>query len=236
MEITPLAFKRLMKDVRDIIKEPLKDNGIYYKHDESNILNGYVLIIGPSETPYEYGNYLFKVEYPYDYPMNPPKITFMSNYGNIRMNPNLYRNGKVCISILNTWSGDQWSSCQTIKTVLLTLLTIFNNKPLLNEPGIIESSNDFNPYNDIISYMNFDITIKGVMNQKVANQLYGIFKEEINKNFIDNYDLILKRIDEHVQINKTSIIRSTSLYNMKNILIDYEDLKQQIINLYLKLK
>lgn len=234
MEITPLAFKRLMKDVKDILKEPLEDNGIYYKHDESNILKGYILIIGPSDTPYEYGNYLFDVEYPYNYPMNPPKITFMSNSDNIRMNPNLYRNGKVCISILNTWSGDQWSSCQTIKTVLLTLLTIFNDKPLLNEPGILESSSDFKPYNSIITYKNFDITMNGIITKNVAKTLYNIFKDDINNNFLKNYESIIKSIDRH--INNYRRIESTNLYNMKNILIDYESLKLKIIDIYIKLK
>ncbi len=236
MEITPLAFKRLMKDVKDILKEPLEDNGIYYKHDESNILKGYILIIGPSDTPYEYGNYLFDVEYPYNYPMNPPKITFMSNSDNIRMNPNLYRNGKVCISILNTWSGDQWSSCQTIKTVLLTLLTIFNDKPLLNEPGILESSGDFKPYNSIITYKNFDITMNGIITKNVAKTLYNIFKDDINNNFLKNYESIIKSIDRHINKYKKSIIESTNLYNMKNILIDYESLKLKIIDIYIKLK
>ena len=236
MEITPLAFKRLMKDVKDILKEPLKDNGIYYKHDESNILRGYILIIGPSDTPYEYGNYLFDVEYPYNYPMNPPKITFMSNSDNIRMNPNLYRNGKVCISILNTWTGDQWSSCQTIKTVLLTLLTIFNNKPLLNEPGILESNNDFKPYNSIISYKNFDITINGIIMKNVAKTLYDIFKDDINNNFLKNYENIIKSIDNYIKKYKGSVIESTNLYNMKNVIIDYENLKLKIIDIYIKLK
>ena len=236
MEITPLAFKRLMKDVKDILKEPLEDNGIYYKHDESNILKGYILIIGPCDTPNEYCNYLFNVDYPYNYPMNPPKITFMSNSDNIRMNPNLYRNGKVCISILNTWSGDQWSSCQTIKTVLLTLLTIFNDKPLLNEPGVHESSSDFNPYNSIISYKNFDITINGIIVKNVANTLYNIFKDDINKIFLKNYESIIRSIDNHIKKNKRSIIESTNLYNMKNVLIDYETLKVKIIDIYIKLK
>ena len=47
--------KRLAKDVIDIIKNPLQDNGIYYKHDDDDMLKGYALIIGPEETIYNYG-------------------------------------------------------------------------------------------------------------------------------------------------------------------------------------
>ena len=74
----------------------------------------------------------------------------MTNDGTTRFHPNLYRNGKVCISILNTWKGEQWTSCQTIKSVLLMLVTLFHNKPLLNEPGFTERHRSFIPYNNII--------------------------------------------------------------------------------------
>ena len=46
---------------------------------------------------------------------------------------NLYKNGKVCISLLNTWQGEQWSSCQNISTILLNLVALLNNTPLLND-------------------------------------------------------------------------------------------------------
>ena len=32
--------RRLQKDIIDIIKNPLTDNGIYYAHDDSNMLKG----------------------------------------------------------------------------------------------------------------------------------------------------------------------------------------------------
>ena len=35
--VTSDTIKRLAKDVKDIMKNPLTDNGIYYTHDETNI-------------------------------------------------------------------------------------------------------------------------------------------------------------------------------------------------------
>ena len=46
--------------------------------------------------------------YPTEYPFKPPKVTYKTNDGFTRFNPNLYKNGKVCISLLNTWQGEQW--------------------------------------------------------------------------------------------------------------------------------
>ena len=137
------TIQRLLRDVRDIIKNPLNDNGIYYVHDDEDMLKGYALIIGPSETPYFGGNYFFEFKYPMDYPHSPPQVTYCTNSENIRFNPNLYTTGKVCISLLNTWRGEQWTSCQTISTVLLNLCTLLNNDPILNEPGIYNTHGDY---------------------------------------------------------------------------------------------
>ena len=47
MDVSKIAFKRIVSDVSDIIKNPLDDNGIYYHHDEDNIINGYAMVILP---------------------------------------------------------------------------------------------------------------------------------------------------------------------------------------------
>ena len=58
------TLKRLASDVRDIYKSPLDSEGIFYHHDETDLLTGYALLIGPEDTPYSGGYYFFKVSYP----------------------------------------------------------------------------------------------------------------------------------------------------------------------------
>ena len=128
--------KRIVKDVSDIIKNPLDNEGIFYKHDTENMLLGYAIIFGPDHGLYAKGLYCFEFTYPYDYPYTPPKVRYCTNDGRTRFHPNLYRGGKVCLSILNTWRGESWSSCQSIRSILLNLLMLFNDKPILNEPGV----------------------------------------------------------------------------------------------------
>ena len=127
---------RLIRDVKQIMKSPLHDNGIFYEHDEADMLKGYAMIIGPEDTPYYGGYYMFELTFPSNYPHSPPVLTYLTNGDNIRFNPNLYKTGKVCISILNTWRGDQWTSCQNISSVLLSLCMVLFKDPMLNEPGI----------------------------------------------------------------------------------------------------
>ena len=119
--ITKDSMNRLIKDIRNIIKNPLTEQGIYYVHDDSDMLKGYAMIVGPEETPYFGGFYFFEIDYPCDYPHKPPNVKYCTNGNQIRFNPNLYTCGKVCISLLNTWRGDQWTSCQSISTVLFAL-------------------------------------------------------------------------------------------------------------------
>ena len=155
--ISKETIKRLVSDIKTIINSPLTDHGIYYSHDEDDMMKGYALIVGPEETLYFGGFYLFEIYFPADYPHSPPTVVYKTNGDNIRFNPNLYVNGKVCISLLNTWRGEQWTSCQTLSTILLNLCTLLTNEPLLNEPGITLKHPDINRYNRIIEYKNVDI-------------------------------------------------------------------------------
>ena len=215
--------KRLLKDVIDIVKYPLTSEGIYYVHDENDSYKGYALIIGPSDTIYRYGYYYFKFIFPQDYPFSPPKAEYLTNANNIRFNPNLYRNGKVCISILNTWRGEQWTSCQTIRSILLSLLSLFHNKPLLNEPGINEKNKYFNIYNEIIEYSNFNIAINKVLNNELISPHVAFC--DIKKNTInDNKKDILNHLNRLVKKHPEEFEKYCGIYNM-SLTINYKKIK-----------
>lgn len=208
--VTKDAVNRLVKDIRDVSDPSISKEGIYYKHDDSNILLGYALIIGPKDTPYAYGNFLFKFKFPVDYPFSPPILTYLTNDGQTRFNPNLYVNGKVCISILNTWRGEQWTSCQSIKSVLFTLLSILNDKPLLNEPGITEKHSDLLTYNKIIRYRTIEVAINKILLKEIIPEVTELFWDEINENFLKNFNDIKKEVNNEEEKN----IRTT-VYNLK---------------------
>jgi len=233
------TITRLIKDVKEIITNPLTSHGIYYHHNEADILKGEVLIIGPKDTPYENGYYLFEISYPVNYPFSPPVVKYYTNDGITRFNPNLYKCGKVCLSILNTWRGDQWSSCQTISSVLLALCTIFNNAPLLNEPGISAEHLDFKNYNMVLEYKNFEIGIMHMFRLIVLNtdtdSKFSAFKDIIKTHFLDNYKINKDRLDTLLLLykdknNKSSVIH-IGIYSMF-IPIDYENLKRKFQELH----
>lgn len=220
--ISKETIKRLLNDVKAIFKSPLTENGIYYTHDDADIMKGYAMIVGPEDTPYFGGFYFFKISYPPDYPHNPPRVTYYTNGDNIRFNPNLYKCGKVCVSLLNTWRGEQWTSCQTISTMLLTLCTLLCKDPLLNEPGVSRDHADFNNYTKIIEYKNIELAMLAMLNRKksVYPEEFEIFYPFLKENFEKNKDKVVAFLEKRSTIKE---VISTNMYSM-TVEIDYNKL------------
>ena len=99
------------------------------------------LISGPKDTPYENGLFEFHAMLPSDYPNGIPQV-LLHTTGNdtVRFNPNLYNSGKVCLSILGTWKGQESESWQPKTSTFMQVMTsiqslILVEQPCFNEPG-----------------------------------------------------------------------------------------------------
>lgn len=59
-----------------------------------------MLITGPADTPYANGCFELDVFFPPDYPLSPMLINLeTTGHHTVRFNPNLYNDGKVCLSV-----------------------------------------------------------------------------------------------------------------------------------------
>jgi ubiquitin-protein ligase len=232
--ISKETIHRLLGDIKYVFKNPLTDNGIYYCHDEEDIMKGYAMIVGPESTPYFGGYYFFELVFPTDYPFSPPKVKYMTNDGHTRFNPNLYKCGKVCVSVLNTWSGDKWSACQTINSILLTLCSLLNETPLLNEPGQHKTSKDYNPYNKSIEYTNIDFAICELIDpskNKIPEQFLS-FYPFMKERFYANYDKLVDFINSKTGLNE---YYNVQIYQMETH-VKYDMLKEKMEVLFDRLK
>jgi len=228
---------RLARDIKDIMTNPLDNDGIYYKHDEDKINIGRALIIGPKNTPYQHGFYLFKFIFPEEYPYNPPKVLFDTGNNIVRFHPNLYKNRKVCISIINTWNGPKWSSCQTIRSVLLTLISILTDNPLIHEPDISESHSDFNNYTECITYENFKVANFDYFNSFYHNKYivkYTHFRDIVIDYMKNNIDEIIQNVNDlnnkipELKIITISVYGFTSKIKYSELLDNYIKIKNKI--------
>lgn len=98
------------------------------------------LVVGPPGTPYANAMLLFRIIIDNAYPNHCPTVKCLStDGGTIRLNPNLYSNGKVCLSILGTWGGEShesWRSTYSVLYILRCLQSmVLTEAPFFNEPG-----------------------------------------------------------------------------------------------------
>ncbi|KAL8916017.1 MAG: hypothetical protein Q9172_006504 [Xanthocarpia lactea] len=116
--------------------------GVYVRIWESNIELLRVLIVGSSGTPYAYAPFLFDITLHKRFPTEAPTAFFHSWTNGVgKINPNLYEDGKVCLSLLGTWRGDdddeEWvAGKSTVLQIIVSLLgLVLVKEPFYNEAG-----------------------------------------------------------------------------------------------------
>lgn len=133
--------RRLARE-RNILNSSLPD-GIYVRTYANRLDLFRALIIGPSGTPYEMAPFMFDIQITSSFPREAPLCFFhsWSTNGIGRVNPNLYEDGKICLSLLGTWPGEtsseKWNSeTSSILQLLVSLQALVLNKtPYYNEAG-----------------------------------------------------------------------------------------------------
>jgi hypothetical protein len=115
-----------------------------------------------------------------------------TGYGTVRFNPNLYVDGKVCLSLLGTWSGEPWDpKASNLNQVLSSILfLIFTEEPYYNRPGNDKDGRihqrECNQYDggivgNIISYGILDHLLK----PHPIPEIYSFIVEYFQKNWQD---------------------------------------------------
>ncbi len=121
---------------KKILDKLIDNNNFMVQFDEQNIFNINAIIFGPEKTPYHNGIFCFEIKCPDTYPQVPPFVNIKTtNEGKTRFNPNLYANGKVCLTMLGTFGETTWSAMLTIEKILHTISSIMTEDPYHNEPS-----------------------------------------------------------------------------------------------------
>ncbi|KAG7577349.1 Ubiquitin-conjugating enzyme/RWD-like [Arabidopsis thaliana x Arabidopsis arenosa] len=147
-------WAKRIQDEWKILEKDLPDM-IFVRAYESRMDLLRAVIIGAQGTPYHDGLFFFDIFFPDTYPSVPPTVHYHS--GGLRINPNLYNCGKVCLSLLGTWSGSQrekWiPNTSTMLQVLVSIQgLILNQKPYFNEPGYESSAGSAHGENNSKAY------------------------------------------------------------------------------------
>lgn len=140
--MSTLATARLAKELKDLYKAPV--GGFKCElTDGNNLYDWSVWIEGPSGTPFAGGVFKAQMTFPEDYPNAPPKLKFTSDF----WHPNVYADGRVCISILHTpdptnpqESPDEvWRPIQTVESILVSVISMLSD-PNFSSPANVDAS------------------------------------------------------------------------------------------------
>jgi len=223
----PMRSRRIMGDLKELLKDSLE--GVYIHFDELDI-NQMIVMIRGQEGPYEFCQFLFHIRFSDDYPMTPPIVKFCSSDGKTRLNPNLYIDGKVCLSILGTWQGDPWTSVMTIKTIILSIMAlVMTGEPLRNEPGLESSSADkIETYNQIVEYASLHILVNQISH---PSEMFAPLLKNMKSQFIKDYPTLIEKVDKLIRSENNQKTVKIS-YHSQTATLDYDSLKKRIQELF----
>lgn len=202
MALPSSAKARILTEISEWSRSPPVD--IFLFVDEERLHTCSVLIVGPPDTPYAHGMYLFKMTYGPSYPIESMSCVCTSTAsGTIRWNPNIYSEGKVCLSTLGTWEGEEtekWTAALTTQIISRAIQSLLHDRPYRNEPGYEELPN---PDDKTLS-LEYNKKIRHeALRAAVIQPLLDIFErkregplESLQKaTFLNYYDIYLQRVE-----------------------------------------
>ncbi|KAJ6185528.1 hypothetical protein N7519_006829 [Penicillium mononematosum] len=124
-----MAERILMNEFKALLKE----KWVHVQLHDDDIFNWDVALIVINPDSMYYGGY-FKASmtFPPNYPYSPPKFRFLKPLHH----PNIYTNGKLCISILHAPGEDEmsgelaserWSPAQRVESVLISIISLLDD-------------------------------------------------------------------------------------------------------------
>ena len=227
MNFNKSTILRIMNDIVDFNEN--KPEGIYLYVNKKDITKQYALIMGPESTPYFGGFFFFEIIYPEDYPKTSPQVKFLTIDKKVRFNPNLYEDGKVCLSILGTWQGPSWTPVMNIRLVLDSIRSLLGSFPIQNEPNFENTKPDdikSIEYNQYLIYYTYKIAILDVVNKKY-DVLFGYFKNEIESEMKKNSKKLYEDLLSYESIyGKVEV--DNRIYFMKKTKLDFTTLLENV--------
>lgn len=225
-----LSNKRIVNDIAQFIKNGYNDKFIYF--DKSNFTEIYSMIIGPKGTPYENGMFFFKIVFPSNYPYSSPKVEFLNKNPNVRIHPNLYSCGKVCLSILGTWAGPSWEPCMSLDTVLQSIQSLLNENPLNNEPAWYNSSienESCKEYSIFCTYQKYQLLFIDVIDNKFIH-VSQFFEKEIKEHIKNSIKHLSDNLLTYIELYGNYTLKTSPYcYNLKKF--NFNDLQERITSI-----
>lgn len=134
-------------------KELSKEKWVQIELDDDNVYHWNLALIVINPDSLYYGGY-FKAHmtFPKDYPYKPPDFRFLKPL----WHPNVYPDGRLCISILHApgddvmsgeSAGERWSPAQRVESVLISILSLLDDAEITS-PANVDASVQLRDHKD----------------------------------------------------------------------------------------
>lgn len=223
----PARVKRLAQEAVTLATSlPLSySSSVFVRCDTDRLDLMKVLITGPADTPYANGCFELDVFFPADYPLSPMLINLeTTGRHSVRFNPNLYNDGKVCLSVLNTWHGrpeEKWNAqTSSFLQVLVSIQSlILVPEPYFNEPGYERSrgtpsgTQSSKEYNANVC----QATVRWAMLEQIVNPC-PCFKDVIHAHFYLKRDEVIQQVENWIKDLENDVMeKKTSRTSSKRL-------------------
>lgn len=229
--LSPIARTRVTADRNLVLKDKIgyESSDIHFNFRKDKIDNLFrILMIGSQEiqNPYFGGFFMFQGKFPDQYPFFPPHVLAKTQGENTRFHPNYYVNGKCCLSILGTWSGPPWTSCQNLGTVAQSLKMLYIDNPITQEPSWEKCTDDrAKTYQRIISYRTLEVAVINMLNKPPNN--FENFLPIMEENFVKLYPKYIEKIEKmkhlHGKTEKSPIYGMSVTYDIKALELKFKN-------------
>jgi ubiquitin-conjugating enzyme E2 Z len=189
-------------------------------YDDDDLTTIHAVIKAPVDSLYKYKFIRLEMKFQSDYPFQPPTVKFIQ-YGGKRIHPNLYVEGKVCLSILNTWSGPKWNPIMNIDTILRTVQSLLDNQPYVHEPG----QKDNAEYNTFVEYHSW----KTMFIDLQTNEKRSALRKYMQSSTIENMSEIKRYLLEKERMNAMGY-HLVIPYGINSQRIDWSHMATEITN------
>ncbi|KAH3679308.1 hypothetical protein WICMUC_001132 [Wickerhamomyces mucosus] len=153
MSSSSSAASLLLRQFRELTdpKKGIPSFHIELEDDNIFLWNIGVMVLN-EESVYHGGYFRAQMKFPSDFPFSPPTFRFTPAI----YHPNVYRDGRLCISILHQGGdptsdepdAETWSPAQTVETVLISIVSLLED-PNPSSPANVDAAVDWRKKPDV---------------------------------------------------------------------------------------
>ncbi|EJD05013.1 ubiquitin-conjugating enzyme [Fomitiporia mediterranea MF3/22] len=141
------AHNLLKRELKELSTHPIEGFSAGKRFGE-NLLEWRIVIIGPPDTLYSEGFFVAELLFTENYPNEPPTMKFITPM----WHPNIYPDGRVCISILHPPgedqygfedAGERWLPIHSVTSIMLSVISLLSSDvPNTDSPANVDAAKE----------------------------------------------------------------------------------------------